>query len=346
MESFPRELRTIEDLIALLEAEPVWVDRLRSILFTQGLLSLPDRVARLEELMQKQGEWMARISDLLARYDQHLQENTRRLEEHTQALNQHSERIARLEQITAQHSELMAQHAERIARLEELMAQHSERIARLEELMAQHSERIARLEELVAQHSERIARLEELVAQNTERIAQLEKLSAEMMELLRQHGQRLDAHEQRLNKLTDDVAFLKGMVLEIRTTLRIPSVFGRLVRRCRQADMNEVFERAYALQEAGELTDEEVEELLNLDLVVEGRLRTNGQVPILLAVEVSFVIDARDVERAAQRAALLSRVMGQPARGVVVGTQLTAEGKEAAAEKGVDWILQVLPRGD
>jgi len=31
---------------------------------------------------------------------------------------------------------------------------------------------------------------------------------------------------------------------------------------------------------------------------------------------------------------------------VVVGTQLTAEGKEAAAEKGVDWILQVLPRGD
>ena len=332
MESFPRELRTIEDLIALLEAEPVWVDRLRSILFTQGLLSLPDRVARLEELMQKQGEWMARISDLLARYDQHLQENTRRLEEHTQALNQHSERIARLEQITAQHSELMAQH--------------SERIARLEELMAQHSERIARLEELVAQHSERIARLEELVAQNTERIAQLEKLSAEMMELLRQHGQRLDAHEQRLNKLTDDVAFLKGMVLEIRTTLRIPSVFGRLVRRCRQADMNEVFERAYALQEAGELTDEEVEELLNLDLVVEGRLRTNGQVPILLAVEVSFVIDARDVERAAQRAALLSRVMGQPARGVVVGTQLTAEGKEAAAEKGVDWILQVLPRGD
>ena len=252
---------------------------------------------------------------------------------------QHSERIARLE-------ELMAQHSERIARLEELMAQHSERIARLEELMAQHSERIARLEELVAQHSERIARLEELVAQNTERIAQLEKLSAEMMELLRQHGQRLDAHEQRLNKLTDDVAFLKGMVLEIRTTLRIPSVFGRLVRRCRQADMNEVFERAYALQEAGELTDEEVEELLNLDLVVEGRLRTNGQVPILLAVEVSFVIDARDVERAAQRAALLSRVMGQPARGVVVGTQLTAEGKEAAAEKGVDWILQVLPRGD
>lgn len=136
------------------------------------------------------------------------------------------------------------------------------------------------------------------------------------------------------------------MVLESRTTLRIPSIFGRLVRRCRQAGRNAIFERTHALQEAGQLAPEELEALLNLDLVVEGSLHTDGSMPGLLAVEVSFVLDAAEVERAAQRAVLLTRVMDHPARGVVVGTQLTAEGKEAAREKGVEWILQVLPRGD
>jgi len=325
VESFPRELRTIEDLIALLEAEPVWVERLRSILFTQGLLSLPDRVARLEDLLQKQAEWMARLSELLARYDEHLQAHTRQLEE---------------------YGRLLAEHGRRLEEHTRAIQEHSERIARLEQIIAQHDERIARLEELVAQNTARIERLEELVAQNTARTQRLEEVVEELRKLVQQQMQRLDIHEQRLNKLTDDVGFLKGMVLEIRTTLRIPSVFGRLVRRCRQADMNEIFERAYALQEAGQLTQEELQELLQLDLVVEGRLPHDGQMPILLAVEISFVIDAGDVERTARRATLLSRVMEQPAQGVVVGTRLTAEGQEAAAERGVAWILQVLPRGD
>ncbi|RMF48636.1 MAG: hypothetical protein D6750_07270, partial [Bacteroidetes bacterium] len=181
--------------------------------------------------------------------------------------------------------------------------------------------------------------LERLIEENSERIARLE-------ELIAQQAERLDRHEKRINKLTDDVAFLKGMVLEIRTTLRVPAIFGRMIRKAREADLNAIFDQAYALYDAGQLSATEIEDLLNMDLVVEGNLRTDGQQPILLAVEVSFCIDANDVERAARRAALLSRVTGQQAQGVVVGTQLTAEGKEAAQTHNVTWILQVLPRGD
>jgi hypothetical protein len=83
------------------------------------------------------------------------------------------------------------------------------------------------------------------------------------------------------------------------------------------------------------LTDDECRDFLDLDLLVTGKLRDVPAEPdVWLAMEISAVVDGKDVERALRRASLL-RQAGYRAVPVVAGEKVTLGGKKAAREQNV-----------
>ena len=81
------------------------------------------------------------------------------------------------------------------------------------------------------------------------------------------------------------------------------------------------------------LSEAEAEAVTWADVVVQGRRREDGT-EAMLVVEVSWGVGPQDVERAAARAALLTRA-GRSALPVVAGRSITAEAIELARQRQV-----------
>ena len=120
----------------------------------------------------------------------------------------------------------------------------------------------------------------------------------------------------------DDMSVLREMFLERRYRERAAVYFGH-------PDFRQVralpFEAVMAALDAGAIAPEEFEEARRVDAVIRGR-RAQGW--LHLALEVSWLIDRRDVEQAVRRAEILTKALGKtwPA---VAGRELTEGAREA-----------------
>ena len=84
----------------------------------------------------------------------------------------------------------------------------------------------------------------------------------------------------------------------------------------------------------GLITREQGNELLWADAVVSG-LRESNQSPVHAVVEASITIGESDIIRAAERAATLAAVMGEPALGVVIGSRISEPDRRRAERSDV-----------
>ena len=135
----------------------------------------------------------------------------------------------------------------------------------------------------------------------------------------------------------DDVGELKGDSLERRYRERAVAYFGRLLRRVRVLSLEELSTLLDEAVARGALSDTETEAVTWTDLVVQGRRREDGT-EVALLVEVSWGIGPHDVERAAERAALLTRA-GCSVLPVVAGRLITSEAVELARRRQVWQML-------
>jgi hypothetical protein len=134
--------------------------------------------------------------------------------------------------------------------------------------------------------------------------------------------------------LTDDVGALKGRSLEADYRTKGPAYFGRLIRRPHVLTSDELVNLLEDAREHGVLSDAEVQELYDVDLVVRGRRAGDGT-EVYLVVAVSWGVGPYDVERpAARRAAFLAR-LGVAVLPVVAGERLTAEAGRLAQQHQV-----------
>jgi DNA repair exonuclease SbcCD ATPase subunit len=139
------------------------------------------------------------------------------------------------------------------------------------------------------------------------------------------------AAEQR--RQANDIAKLKGFVLELIFDRRAPAVFGRYWRRVRVVPATEICELAESIQP---LTPEEEESLYRADAYVMGVRKSDGR-EIIGVVEVSWMVDIGDVERAQRRAEVLMQ-RGLLAVPVVAGGEAT-QTAEQAAQRGACALL-------
>jgi hypothetical protein len=117
------------------------------------------------------------------------------------------------------------------------------------------------------------------------------------------------------------VGSLKGDNLESRYRQRAASYLSRIARRIQTLSTDELSVLLDDAVDQGQLSPAERDEVILADLVVRGRRREDGAA-VYVVVEISWGVGPYDVERAAQRAALLAK-LGTPTIPVVAGTTVT-----------------------
>jgi chromosome segregation ATPase len=246
----------------------------------------------------------------------------------------------RLGALTTRVDQLAAQMGELTARVDQLAAQMGELTARVDQLAARMDQLAARMDQLAAQMGELTARVDQLAAQMGELTARVDQLAAQMGELAqaqRRTEERLESLTAQVQELTAQVGNLRGESVERRYREQAPSYFSGIVRRVRVLQLEQldrILDEAVAKRA---ISDEDAEQVRLADLVLVGRSDPEGG-PVYLVVEASATIEARDAERAAQRAALLARA-GVPTLAVVAGARITVDGEQAARDREVWRVL-------
>ena len=189
--------------------------------------------------------------------------------------------------------------------------------------------------------------VEQLAARMDQLTARMDQLTARMDQLAARMDQLAERMDQFTSEITSGFAKLTGEMVQHRITvdkyagpmyemlfrLKAPSLFGTWLRRPRVVELDDVpgFEEREA---AGEFTDAELIQLRALDLLVRGGDKSAAPArEVFLAVEISITIDNHDVERARDRAALLTR-LGVESRPAVAGTTITERAQVLAGEAG------------
>lgn len=96
----------------------------------------------------------------------------------------------------------------------------------------------------------------------------------------------------------------------------------------------ELSDKVDATARRGLITAEQGNRLTSADIVISGT-RKSDQSPIHAVVEASITIGESDIIRAAERAATLSAVMGEPAMGAVIGSRISEPDRRRAERSDV-----------
>ncbi|MBA2576119.1 MAG: hypothetical protein H0V05_05665 [Euzebyaceae bacterium] len=220
--------------------------------------------------------------------------------------------------------EHLATLTDRLDTLTERLDTLTERVDALAEQMATLTERLDALTENVATIADRLDALTENVATLAERVDALTEAQART-------EARLQSLVEQVAEMAGHVEWLKGDALERRYRERAPAYLGRIAKRLHTLTTDEVEELLAPATEARRLTDEEAQQIRLADGIVRGRREGDE---VYLVLEVSWGVGLGDVQRAEERAALLTKA-GRVAMPVVAGTWLTPDVKRAAPQLGV-----------
>jgi len=225
--------------------------------------------------------------------------------------------------------ELVRALAEAQRRTEVEVAALAEAQRRAEERLSGVEERLSGVEDRLSRVEDRLGRVEEEIVALAEAQRRTEVEVAALAEAQR-HTETL------VGGMLVDLGELKGDSLERRYRERGPAYFARLVRRARVLAGEELLDLLEAAVEQGQIPAHEAQDIALADVVIRGR-RREDDTEVYLVVEVSWGVDAHDVERAARRAALLQEA-GLVAVPVVAGKVILPEAVERARELRV-WRL-------
>ena len=212
---------------------------------------------------------------------------------------------------------LAASHERSLERFDHIEAA----LQRLAEAQARTGERLDRLAKAQARSEQRLDRVEERLDRVEAALQRLAEAQAATQEALTRLTERVDG-------LSDDMASVKGTLLEVKYRDKAMAYFGPMLRNLHiigPQEMDTVVEP--------KLGRDEFRDVLLLDLVLSGKPRDRDDLDeVWLAVEISFVVDRSDVERARRRARLLASA-GRAALPVVAGEAVTL-GAEEDLESG------------
>jgi len=126
----------------------------------------------------------------------------------------------------------------------------------------------------------------------------------------------------------------KGKDFERTIRERYPAYFGRLLKRCRLVDWDKLVDMVDEAEDRGIISEKERDEIFRIDLVVQGRIRSTGK-PVVLAVEVSYSVYEKDIERAITRSRIFQKLFEEEVIPVVVGVEVKEEVEKIADDRGV-----------
>jgi DNA repair exonuclease SbcCD ATPase subunit len=343
-------INDLQDLTRLLRERPEWLSEVQRIVLTDELLAMPRELAELRRDTDKRfAELAEALRQLTLRFEEAQRRNDERFAELAEAQRRNDERLAELaefqrraevrfaelteaiKQLTARFEEAQRRNDERFAELAEFQRRAEVRFAelteaikqltaRFEEAQRRNDERFAELAEFQRRAEVRFAELTEAIKQLTARFEEAQRRNderfAELAEAIRQLALRFDEYRQRTD---DQIADMRGRLLEIEYRNKAGAIFGGRLRRPQVVDAGELWE----LLKERQLDESEIQQVVAADLIIRGKLYPPySDRELWLVVEISSIIDRNDVARAARRAALL-RKAGLLSLPVAAGQRLT-----------------------
>ena len=355
----PAEIRNIADLYRILEEQPQWNEALRSRMLSAELLAMPQQLVALRQTAEEHTRQFVELRQTaeentrqIVALRQTAEEHTRQLEGHTQQfieLRQTAEantrQIMALRQTAEEHTRQLADQTAAIKELRQIAEEntrqvegHTRQFVELRQTAEEHTRQLAdqtqqfvelrqTAEENARQMAEQTAAIKELRQTAEEHTRQLVEQTAQIKELRQtaeEHSRDLRNHTARMNRMEGDMSDIKGRIAEfqpLRTSysiafdleLKPPIVL---------VTMPELMEIAEQLG----LDRDTRRSFIHADLVFTVQ-DENGQT-LYCAVEVSWTVNQRDIDRARRNASLIQQARNRPARAIVYGNRY---------ENNLDW---------
>ena len=147
----------------------------------------------------------------------------------------------------------------------------------------------------------------------------------------------LDTIESKLDKLVDTAYATRAAEIipyRLRLTRRL-NLHGRIVLwGDDQCDTWAITELARDAVDRGDISHDEVDELLSADIIIKGYLPNDTVAYVVF--ETAMTVAERDVEQAIDRANILQIVTGCTVRAAVVGETVTEAVRQRAENDGVE----------
>lgn len=172
---------------------------------------------------------------------------------------------------------------------------------------------------------EQVGQLIEAQQRTEERVTGLEETVSALIEAQRHTEEQVRELTKAMQALAQDVSIPKDHDLQRLCTERAAAYFGRPdFRKVRALSSSELVEALGQAMDAVEISPQAFEDARRTDVVIQGQWRGNV---LHIALEVSWVVDRRDVERSVRQAEILRKVLGEVWPGVA-GSRLTKGAQE------------------
>lgn len=297
--------------------------------------SPPQSFQDLLDLLRQHPEWRQQLYELVVPEEQRnvagwfqrsKAESDVRMGELERALVELAQAQRRTEEQMAALAEAQRRTDAEVAELVKAQRRSEERLARLEATVEALAEAQRRAEERLAGVEERLARAEERLAGVEERLARLEAIVEALAEAQRRTEEQIAKLAIQVKQNTDQLGNMKGRLLEMDYHRKAGAIFGPYLRRARVVNAADLADELRS-----RLSMADLKELLRTDLMVRGFPVVRPDLPeVVLAVEVSSVVDQDDVSRARRRAELLAEC-GYLAVPMVAGETITQGAREEVA---------------
>ena len=271
---------------------------------TPGPTTIND-IADLYRILEERPQWKEALRHQLLGPE--LLAIPQRLDQLLAGIHELRQTVSQLGQTVSQLVETAVEHTRQLVELREIAVEHTRQLAELRETAAEHTRQLAELRETAAEHTRQLADLREIAAEHTRQLADLREIAAE-------HTRQLTAHTARMNRMESDMSELKGMQADYRPerTCSIiadelqladpdPLLNAELIRFANRLDLDQATRRSF----------------IRADLVFLAQDQDNA--PRYSAVEISWTVGQRDIDRARRNAALIQQATGIPTLAVAAG---------------------------
>ena len=291
----PTVINDIADLYRILDEQPQWKEAIRNLVLGAELLALPQRLDQLTEQIHELRETVSQLAQTAA-------ENTRQLVELRQVTAENTRQLVELRQVTEEHTRQLTELTTQVKELRATAEEHTRQLVELRQVTEEHTRQLTEL-------TTQVKELRETAAENTRQLADLRRIS--------------DNHTARMDRMETDSGEIKGMLAEADPD-RISEVIAAaldlfrptLVPRSELAELS----RQLNLERSTRVS------FVNADLVFTAH--NHRDTPIYCAVEISWTIAQRDLDRVHRNATLLQQATGAPAYAVATGQRY---------EDNLDW---------
>ena len=180
-----------------------------------------------------------------------------------------------------------------------------------------------------------VERMDAFIEEQKRFNAEMKGFVAEMKVFVEEQKRFNDLFARRLDRMTDDIGFLKGWFARVSAVEQAPAIAMEMgMDYVRTVTRGEVANMAHRAARGSDIPTIELRSFVRADVVIEATLEGNTQ---YIAAEASYTADHRDTDRALRNAEFLTRFTGIPAHAAIVSVRNDRELDEHIIPGNIYW---------